>query len=276
MDTPIGGARGGAGRAGPAGQAVTNDGASTPPPSRRIADHLREAIAEGEYAPGARLPSERALADQWEVARNTARQAIAFLQAEGLVEAVHGSGVYVREQPALIRLAADRYRRRHREGTTGPFAAEVERLGASPRVEVLEISEVGPPREVVERLGIDEDEPVLCRRNRCLVDERPVQLVDTYVPRPVAAGTRLDREDPGPGGIYAELERAGWVVATIDETVTARMPDPGERERLALPPGVPLLELWHTSLDDEERPFEVTHFRLAADRNALGYRFPVP
>lgn len=255
---------------------MTNDGASTPPPSRRIADHLREAIAEGEYAPGERLPSERALADQWGVARNTARQAIAFLQAEGLVEAVHGSGVYVREQPSVVtRPAHERYTPGHREGTSGPFAAEIQRIGATPRVEVLGISQVGPPREVVERLGIEEDEPVLCRRNRCFVDERPVQLVDTYVPRPVAAGTRLDREDPGPGGIYAELERAGWVVATIDETVTARMPDPGERERLALPPGVPLLELWHTSLDEDERPFEVTHFRLAADRKAVTYRLSV-
>lgn len=251
--------------------------ASERPPSRRIADHLRAAIAEHELAPGERLPSERTLAEEWDVARNTARQAIAILSSEGLVEAVHGSGVYVREQPPVVpRPAHQRYTRGHRENASGPFAAEVEQVGARPRVEVLSIGEVDPPDAVREQLLLEESAVVLCRRNRCFVDERPVQLVDTYLPTHVAAGTRLDREDPGRGGIYAELERAGYVIEAIDETVTARMPDPSERDSLSMPVGVPLLELWHTSLDDAERAFEVTHFRLAADRKAITYRLSVP
>jgi GntR family transcriptional regulator len=47
----------------------------------------------GAFGPGAKLPSERELARSYGTARNTARQAIAILQAEGLVEAEHGRGV---------------------------------------------------------------------------------------------------------------------------------------------------------------------------------------
>lgn len=257
---------------------MTSDaaGAGGRPPSQRIADHLREAIDTGDLAPGDRLPSERSLADEWDVARNTARQAVAILQAEGLVEAVHGSGVYVREQPPRIRLASDRYTREHRDGARGPFAAEAEHLGATAEVEILEIiKELPAPDEVAERLGLDESGAVLCRRNRYLIDDRPVQLVDTYFPTQVVADTRLRREEPGPGGIYAELERAGYTLDSIDETVTARMPDPEEREQLAMPPGVPLLEVWHVNLDEQNKAFEVTHFRLAAHRNALNYRVSI-
>src|SRR5215218_2140834 len=111
------------------------------PPSRRIADELRRAILAGELAPGALLPSERALAREHGTARNTARQAIAILQAEGLVDAQHGRGVFVRRRPPLRRLAQDRYARRYREAGRAPFRAEAEREGRRARVEV---TEVGP------------------------------------------------------------------------------------------------------------------------------------
>src|SRR5581483_8623287 len=44
------------------------DGMTTPdrrPASERIADELRQAISAGQLAPGAKLPSERELADQY-------------------------------------------------------------------------------------------------------------------------------------------------------------------------------------------------------------------
>lgn len=242
------------------------------PPSQRIADELRSAINNGDLAPGEKLPSERQLASQHDTARNTARQAIAILQSEGLVEAQHGRGVFVREQEPLIRLAHDRYARDRREGEDGPFAAEVKSFGGSPRVEVIAIEAVDPPGAIVERLESWDVATVLRRRNRYFVDDRPVQLVDTYIPFGVADGTRLDQPNPGPGGIYEELKRAGFEIMTSDETVTARMPTPAEVEVLSLRAGVPVLEVWHTSRTGEGRPFEVTHFRLAADRNLLSYR----
>lgn len=72
----------------------------TPPPSRRIADALRERIAAGEFGPGDQLPSERELVAAHQVARNTARAALLILGAEGLVVARHGRGVFVRRHPA--------------------------------------------------------------------------------------------------------------------------------------------------------------------------------
>src|SRR5215218_7141828 len=116
------------------------------PPSRRIADELRRAILAGELAPGALLPSERALAREHGTARNTARQAIAILQAEGLVEAEHGRGVFVRRRPPLLRLSHDRYARRHREAGKAPFRAEIEAQGRQARVEVTSIAPVPAPR----------------------------------------------------------------------------------------------------------------------------------
>ncbi len=67
-------------------------------PSRRdtIAADLRDRIVTGRLKPGDRLPSEAHLSAQYTVSTPTLRNALAVLQAEGLVEKVHGKGNFIR------------------------------------------------------------------------------------------------------------------------------------------------------------------------------------
>jgi len=44
---------------------------------------------------------------------------------------------------------------------------------------------------------------------------------------------------------------------------------------LAIPPGVPVLDVLHTSFDTEHQPFEVTRFVLRADLNGLDYQMSI-
>ena len=62
---------------------------------RQIADQLRQLIARGEFAVGARLPAERDLAKQLGVSRPSVREALIALEVEGWVEVRTGSGIYV-------------------------------------------------------------------------------------------------------------------------------------------------------------------------------------
>ncbi|PYE90488.1 FadR/GntR family transcriptional regulator [Phyllobacterium leguminum] len=63
----------------------------------RLADTLRKAIANGQYPPGSKLPSEAQLTETHGVSRTVVREAIAELRADQLVEARQGSGVFVLE-----------------------------------------------------------------------------------------------------------------------------------------------------------------------------------
>lgn len=60
-----------------------------------MADRLRQRIERGEWRPGQRLPSLQQLAEEFEVARLTARQAVQRLVAEGLLGSGRGQGTYV-------------------------------------------------------------------------------------------------------------------------------------------------------------------------------------
>jgi DNA-binding FadR family transcriptional regulator len=62
---------------------------------QKLAARIAELIANGEFEVGARLPSERALADRFEVSRTLVREAIIVLELQGLVDVRGGSGIYV-------------------------------------------------------------------------------------------------------------------------------------------------------------------------------------
>jgi GntR family transcriptional regulator len=247
-------------------------------PSRRIADALRRSIAERTFRPGDRLPSERDLAARYRTARNTAREAIGLLQAEGLVDVRHGKGAFVRRQTPMIRLGADRYSNRVRQETgLSPFRAEAQRQGKTARVDVPEISRIKPPPDVAARLNVPEDDlSVVARVNHYFADDEPVQIGITYIPWEIAEGSVLATEaKTGTGSIYARFEELGHRITRAREEITARMPRPDETVTLAIPPGVPVMEVLHTGIDKEGRAFEVTRFVMRADLNGLDYDLPV-
>jgi GntR family transcriptional repressor for pyruvate dehydrogenase complex len=62
-----------------------------------IMDHVERLILEGKVRPGQRLPSERGLAEEFDVSRPTVREAIQKLEARGLVQRRHGGGTFVAE-----------------------------------------------------------------------------------------------------------------------------------------------------------------------------------
>ncbi|MEU1889446.1 winged helix-turn-helix domain-containing protein [Micromonospora rifamycinica] len=63
---------------------------------RQLADLLRDRITSGAPAPGASLPSELRLAQEYGLSRTSVRQAVALLRSEGLVIVEPPRGTFVR------------------------------------------------------------------------------------------------------------------------------------------------------------------------------------
>jgi len=107
------------------------------PPSRQIVEAFLDRVASGALAPGDRLPSVRALAEDVLVNPNTVGKAYRDLESAGVVEGRNGSGVYVTEGgPSLARglrrqetLAA--FRRATREALRAGHSAESLRAALS-------------------------------------------------------------------------------------------------------------------------------------------------
>lgn len=61
---------------------------------------LRDLLQSGRFEPGARLPTERTLAEELDVSRRSVRRAFEVLEAEGLVWRRQGSGSFAGSRPA--------------------------------------------------------------------------------------------------------------------------------------------------------------------------------
>ncbi|RZJ05194.1 MAG: FadR family transcriptional regulator [Brevundimonas sp.] len=79
---------------------MTTSTADTRKLYQQVAASIAAGIAAARYLPGARLPSERDLAEEFGVSRPTVREAMIALEIRGLVEARQGSGIYVTHAPA--------------------------------------------------------------------------------------------------------------------------------------------------------------------------------
>ncbi len=69
----------------------------------QIIDEIKRAIVRGELAPGAKIPSQRELAQQIKVNPNTVQKAYQEMERIRLVETLRGQGTFICNEPELLK-----------------------------------------------------------------------------------------------------------------------------------------------------------------------------
>ena len=67
-----------------------------------IVDKIEEDIKNGELKEGVKLPSERSMAEKYDVSRNVIREAYKILKEKGLVDIYSGKGAFVSKPKASV------------------------------------------------------------------------------------------------------------------------------------------------------------------------------
>ena len=102
---------------------------------RDLAAQLRGEIERATTPRGQPCPSRADLAEQFGVNVKTVRNAVALLEAEGLVTPVRRRGTVVRQRPPMRRLGAARYSRASGSTATALLSSRIGRLPVSPTSE---------------------------------------------------------------------------------------------------------------------------------------------
>jgi DNA-binding transcriptional regulator YhcF (GntR family) len=142
------------------------------PASARIAAELRRRITSGELAPGARVPSTRAIVQRHGVAMATATKVLAALQHEGLIRTVPGVGSVVAGSPPAERPA--RRRSSSPEGALGVPAIVAAGIAVADAEGLAALS----MRRVAAELGAA---PMSLYRHVRDKDELVLQMMDTAI-----------------------------------------------------------------------------------------------
>jgi len=247
----------------------------------RIAEDLRGPIRAGEMRPGDRLPTETALATQYGKSLPTIRAALAVLQAEGLIEKIHGRGNFVRRPRKLVQRSNLRHQwEKDRARQPDDIRA---RTGATEHDTGLQVDdllffakyqEIQANSDLAAAFGVAEGTPLLERiyRTRYRIEEAPFNLVHSYIVSELIAGNpdlSDETKEPWPGGTQNQLFTVGIELSRIEERITARPASAEEAEELALPPGTSVIILRKTSFDTTGRPVEISDVTNPGDRTEM-------
>lgn len=153
------------------------------------------------------------------------------------------------------------------------FEGEMLAYGLTPRSDT-EVSRQVPPPLIARLLDLDADQETIVRTRRMYADDQPIQLATSWLPAGIAAGTRIEQPDSGPGGIYARLAELGHAPAEFEEITMARFPYLEEVSFLGLVPGEHVLDIRRTAFTAQGRPVEVCEAILASSRHELYLRWP--
>ncbi|HXY80553.1 MAG TPA: GntR family transcriptional regulator [Gaiellaceae bacterium] len=213
------------------------------PMHRRIAESVRRSIRTGLYPPGAQLPSERELAEEFDVSRGTVRHALATLRAEGVVASRKGARGVVLSEP-----------RAQSFSELLSFSAWARSLGEKPSGRVVELVRRYADAADAGRLDVREGDPVFSLVRVRMLGGTPVMIERTTFVESV--GRRVAAVDLDTDSIYASLAEHGVVFAQARHYVSAIAADADDAALLGVPPGTPLLRQLRRTTSPEGLPLE--------------------
>lgn len=222
---------------------------------QRIAEVLTAEISAGSFAPGARLPTETALAERFGVNRHTLRQAIGALSDAGLVSVQHGRGTFVRPAPVL----------EYPLGARTRFSEILSQQSRLAEGELLSSREQPASAEVAAALRLAPESPVIILEILRRVDGQPVSLKTAHLPAARFRGIDIAFRETH--SLTASLRRFGVADYTRDSTrILARLPSPDEAVLLRQRATEPVLVMETVDQDEAGVVVEYGIARAASER----------
>ncbi|MGH3493286.1 MAG: GntR family transcriptional regulator [Sciscionella sp.] len=203
--------------------------------------------------PGTSIPTERALAAEFDVSRTTVRQALTELTVEGRLLRVQGKGTFAAEPKVAQRLQLSSY------------TEDMRAQGREPSSELLSISEEPADPALAGLLEVSEGSLVLRLHRLRLADGEPMALETTHLPLSRFSGLRGRLAESG--SLYAVLgEHFAVRMGHAEETIETALASPAEAELLGADTGMPMLMLSRHSFDEGGTPVEWVRSLYRGDR----------
>ncbi len=207
------------------------------PKYRQLLQLLRQQIIAGQFAPGARLPTEDELAQQYGLSRGTVRKAIEQLSAEGFVYAEQGSGTYVSAT----------------HPNAAPFRFAECPAGAAITYQVITREVIPAGMAVAERLSLPLGEPVIHIKRLRLENGVAVGFSERFLPRSFCPDL-LD-EDLTQYSLHDILvNRSDLPLLRAVIEIEAQMLGAEDATLLGVPPATPAMVVSRTTYTAPHRP----------------------
>jgi GntR family transcriptional regulator len=210
---------------------------------------MTRSLQEGEWLPGAAIPSEIELAARFKVSQGTVRKAIDELAAENLLLRRQGKGTFVathaeeKVQFRFLRLTAD-------VGDPGEPGGMERRF--------IDCRRQRAPAALARALQLRPNDAAIQVRRLLSFRGVPVVLDDIWLPASLFKGLTAERLSGYRGPMYGLFESEfGVRMIRAEEKIRAVAADPASASLLVLKAGAPLLSVERLSMTYGDKPVEL-------------------
>ena len=218
----------------------------------QIHDQIKKEIDEEVWQIGQRLPSERDLAETFQVSRMTLRQAITLLVEEGVLERRVGSGTFV---------ASTRVQEKMR-GTTS-FTEIMKSQGKTPSSQLISYRRTLPSKQEVEKLGINKTENIIRMERVRYADKLPVVYEVASIPEKFIKNFKKEEIT---SHFFQTLQRHGYRIGKSQQTIYARLAKEKIAHYLEVEKGHAILGLTQVSYLEDGTAFEYVKSQYVGER----------
>jgi GntR family transcriptional regulator, phosphonate transport system regulatory protein len=221
---------------------------------RQVESGIEAALATGFLAPGARLPSEHQLAEDFGAHRHTVRRAIDSLTGKGILEIRRGLGTFVAESSVPYAI-----------GRQSRFTENMQAAGRQPGVRILRSEIVKADAETARWLGVRKGSEIVLLEILRTGNDTPIVLARHSIPATRFAdfGERF-AERLSITQTFASYEVVGYTRRRT--RISARPSTAVEARALALPESVPVLGWISVNVDTDGAPIDLDASVFAASR----------
>lgn len=224
---------------------------------KSIAATLTGEIADRQYAPGDKLPTESNLATRFGVNRHTVRRALASMATDGLVHARRGAGVFVTQSPTDYPI-----------GRRVRYHQNLKAAGRVPAKEILLLeTRMANPREC-EALNLAAGDLVHAYEGLSLADGQPIAIFRSVFPAARFPTLLKDLKDTR--SVTAAFKQNGIFDYTRTSTrLTAKLATATQGLHLRVSEHAPILRTVGINIDETGQPIEYGQTWFAGDRVTL-------
>lgn len=220
---------------------------------------IQRTITSGALKIGDLLPSETELCREFDISRNTVRQAIGALEEEGFVVRKRGKGTFVTDPNA------------RRKGVQYSFTTEISQMGKTPSSTLVDFAVISPSLHIAELMGLGKGTKVYCFTRVRNVDGEPLILETSYYPEYIYPN--LTREMLETHSFYSLLYHVGVVPFSAEDTYEAVVLEQREASLLQCLPGTAAFYHERRTTAESGHTYEYTISYMRADRVKLNVRF---
>lgn len=221
---------------------------SNGPLYKEVRRNILQSLAEGEWKPGDRLPTEPELAERFGVAISTVRAGVGELTAAGVLNRRQGKGTFVaRHDPRTQHFRfSNIYDSRQRK--------------ISSTREIVAMRKVRADRQTIKLLALDADAAPYVHRVSAIsrTETATIGVMELILPVVLFPTLRLQDIEPTGENLYSVYQRVcGVTVLRMEERVSARTADAAIAKTLKVRAGHPVMLVERIAYTFNNVPIEI-------------------